>query len=236
MPKTDLGLVIACYNEEFMLRDNLKEIAEVLDNTRFSYQIILIDDHSQDRTRDIIKDIIAEYPDKRFTAIYHDKNKGRGRTVTNGIRSLDARIVGYIDIDLSTPARYIPALAMEIEKGMDIAVALRVYKLSWTAVPRWILSKGYKLLVRFLLRLDLHDTETGCKFFNREKILPVLDEIRDSYWFWDTEIMVRSYLKGFKIAEIPSVFIRKGLYTRVKIFRDCFAPVDIFERIEYFDG
>ena len=75
-------------------------------------------------------------------------------------------------------------------------------------------------LVKLLLKLDLKDTETGCKFFNREKILPILEEIHDRHWFWDTEIMARAYIKGLKIIETPSIFIRKGFYTRVRIFRD----------------
>lgn len=218
----DLSLIIACYNEELVLRESIKQIFEILDNARFSYEIIFVDDFSQDNTRKIIEDIISEYPDKRFKKIFHEKNTGRGSAVTEGIKLSKGQIVGFIDLDLSTPARYIPTLAMEIKKGAGVASALRVYKLNWSAVPRWVLSKGYRFLVRLLLRLDLKDTETGCKFFNRERILPILDEVRDSHWFWDTEIMARSRMKGLKIAEIPSVFMRKGLYSRVKIFRDSF--------------
>jgi hypothetical protein len=39
--------------------------------------------------------------------------------------------------------------------------------------------------------------------------LPILDQIQDQRWFWDTEIMVRSYLNGLKIIEIPTLFIRR---------------------------
>lgn len=216
----DLSLIIPCYNEGAILKNSVNQILEVLNTTRFSYEIILIDDYSTDGTVDIIKQLAEEHPETAIKQIFHKKNEGRGKTVNDGILNSEASIVGFIDIDLSTHPRYIPCLIREIKKGADIATALRVYKLSWFTMPRWILSKGYKFLVKLLLRLDIKDTETGCKFFNKASILPVLSEVRDAYWFWDTEIMARSYIKGLKVVEISSVFIRRGLYSRVKIFKD----------------
>jgi hypothetical protein len=67
----------------------------------------------------------------------------------------------------------------------------------------------------------LYDTETGCKFFSREKILRVIDEIVDEHWFWDTEICVRSHLKGLRIEEVPTLYVRRPeTGTTVKILRD----------------
>lgn len=63
--------------------------------------------------------------------------------------------------------------------------------------------------MRKLLGVDLNDTETGYKFFRRERILPVLDEIEDQRWFWDTEVMVRSHYKQYQIVEIPCLFLRR---------------------------
>lgn len=220
--KIDLSLIIPCYNEGRILKENVEQILEVLDLTTFGYEIIFVDDGSKDNTREVIDNIISRYPDKNITKIFHENNLGRGRAVTDGIKISRGKVVGFIDIDLSTSARYIPYFCMEVKKGGDIVTALRVYKFNWIAIPRFIISKGYGLLLRLLLRLNLKDTETGCKFFDRENILPVLDEIRDNHWFWDTEIMVRSYKKGLRVVEIPSVFIRQGLYSRVKLFRDSF--------------
>ena len=65
------------------------------------------------------------------------------------------------------------------------------------------------------------DTEAGCKFFDRQKILPVLDEIEDHHWFWDTEIMVRTFYKGYRIYEMPTLFVRnRAVRSTVRIFQD----------------
>lgn len=205
----DLSLVIACYNEEVLLLDSVQQIVEVLDATRCSYEIIFIDDCSQDSTRSLIDQLIEEHSDKAYWKIFHEQNKGRGGTVTDGIRAAQGTVVGFIDIDLETPARYIPSCVAAIQAGCDVATGRRIYTFRLRSIDRYILSKGYSRLVKWIYGLPLRDTETGFKFFNRKTILPILDQIQDQRWFWDTEIMVRSYLNGLKIIEIPTLFIRR---------------------------
>jgi glycosyltransferase involved in cell wall biosynthesis len=150
-----------------------------------------------------------EYPETRMRLIRHEKNTGRGRTVTDGIMEAHGRIVGFLDIDLETPAHYIPAATIEIEKGADVVSALRVYKFLWRTFYRQVLSVGYHKLEATALGLHLKDTEVGFKFFNRERILPILKQCQDPGWFWDTEVMARSYFAGLKIVEIPTLFIKR---------------------------
>ena len=205
----DLSIVIACYNEEDILVNNVKEVVDVLDATRFAYEFIFIDDCSQDNTRELINSLIGQYADKSFRRIFHEQNKGRGGTVTEGIREARGSVVGFIDIDLETHARYIPSCVAVIRAGYDVATAKRNYTFRIRSIDRYLLSKGYSRLVKWVLGFPLQDTETGFKFFNRAKILPVLEKTHDQKWFWDTEIMVRSYLAGLKIIEIPTLFIRR---------------------------
>lgn len=81
------------------------------------------------------------------------------------------------------------------------------------------------------MKTNLKDTETGCKFFNRERILPILNEIKNEHWFWDTEVMIRPLLKGYKIVEIPTVYIRKPEHgTTVKAFKDTLSYLINFEK------
>ncbi|MGB9299003.1 MAG: glycosyltransferase [Anaerolineae bacterium] len=205
----DLSLVLACYNEELVIEDSVAAILEVLDDTRYSYELIFVDDCSKDRTRDLIDGLIERYPDKRMSRIFHTENKGRGGAVSDGILAAQGDVAGFIDIDLEVHARYIPSCVNAVRNGADIAVGRRIYKLNLRSLDRYVLSAGYVWLVRRLLGADLNDTETGYKFFKRERILPVLDEIDDQRWFWDTEVMVRSYYREYNIAEIPCLFLRR---------------------------
>lgn len=217
----DLSLVIACYNEEPILVESIQEVLKVLDDTPFSFEIIFVDDASRDGTRAVIESIIRQAPEHRWKKLFHPVNRGRGRTVMDGIALAEGRVVGFIDIDLEVHARYIPACVRAILDGYDVATAWRIYKLSRSTIFRSFFSRGYIFLVRALLPIRLRDTETGFKFFSRERILPLLAQTQAEGWFWDTEIMTLCVLNNFRIMEIPSLFIRRtDVESTVRIFRD----------------
>jgi glycosyltransferase AglD len=219
--RVDLSLVIACYNEEFELEDSLRQVIEILDSTRWTYEIIFVDDCSRDRTREIIDRLMIEYQAKNFRKIFHEHNTGRGRAVTDGFKIAIGEVIGYIDIDLEVHARYIPTMLLAIEHGAEVATAHRIYKVQPRLFHRFVLSQGYVWLMRHMLGAPLKDTETGYKFFRREKIWPILDQVTDERWFWDTEIMVRSMLAGLKIVELPCLFVKRyDKKSTVNIFRD----------------
>lgn len=207
--KPDLSLIIACYNEEPLLEASVEQILKILDCTRWNYEIIFVDDQSKDNTRQIIQKLIDDHPDKNLRALFHEVNCGRGRTVSDGFRCANGRVVGYIDIDLETHARYIPTMVLAIEDGADVATAHRIYKMYYRLFVRFVLSQGYHHLVQYVLNLPLKDTETGYKFFRREVAMLLLDQVEDEHWFWDTEIMARAYWSNYKIAEIPCLFIKR---------------------------
>lgn len=225
----DFSLVLACYNEEAVFEKSVEKILAVLDNTRFSYELIFVDDCSRDRTRSLIDSLLASDKSHRLSKIFHTKNTGRGGAVADGFRAAAGEIVAYIDIDLEVPAHYVPVLLTEIKNGFDLVTAHRIYHFYWRSLGRWLMSHGYKWLVGKLLSLPFKDTETGFKFFRHEKILPLLDEITDQGWFWDTEVMARSYLKDYRILEFPCLFQRRfDKVSTVKPFAD---SVDYFRKL-----
>jgi glycosyltransferase involved in cell wall biosynthesis len=204
-----VSVVLACYNEAELLASNFLEIKDALEDLHRPYEIIFVDDVSRDRTREIIASIVASNPGLDIKVLLHEKNKGRGGTVSDGFRAARGDIAGYLDVDLEVHPRYIPALVRAIERGADVATVRRVYALQLLSLDRYFLSRGYSFLVRRLLGTHFFDTETGFKFFRREAVLPVLDEIEDQGWFWDTEFMVRAARRGLRVEEVPGVYIRR---------------------------
>ncbi|MBU1628320.1 glycosyltransferase family 2 protein [bacterium] len=214
-----VSIVIACYNESTILEESLNTIIRLMQYSKFEYEVILVDDKSRDDSLSICRKFVDKYP--FFKLITHEKNRGRGKTVTDGIHASNNNIVAFIDIDLETPAHYLIPLFELINNGADVAIAERIYKVKVHSLHRWITSKGYMFLVKLYCRTPLLDTESGCKAFNKENILPVLAEIKDERWFWDTEIVVRSHYKNLKIKQFPTLFIRKReVLSTVKLFRD----------------
>ena len=209
VPHTDLSLILACYGEEQILAESVRQIIKVLDSARWSWEVVFVDDHSPDGTRDVIDALIAEHGDDRFSRLFHQRNTGRGRTVADGIRLAKGRFVGYIDVDLEVHPRYIPSMLLALEDGADIATAQRIYKPQLRLLSRLLASQGYVRLMRWALAVHLKDPEAGYKFFKRERVLALLDQVQSEGWFWDTEIMVRSLLAGLRIRELPCLFVRR---------------------------
>lgn len=216
----DLSLVVACYNEEQLLDESVARITMALNDSVFSYELIFVDDKSADRTREIIASLVKK--NKNFRAIYHDVNQGRGKTVRDGIAVARGKVVGFIDIDLEVSPVYIPQLVrMIFKKEADVVTGLRVYREGLTSLHRAVLSRGYSWLVRSTLGIPLKDTETGYKFFDRKKILPILKKTQHNGWFWDTEIMTFAYYGGLTIREQPVLFIRRlDKKSSVRLVRD----------------
>jgi glycosyltransferase involved in cell wall biosynthesis len=205
-----LSLVLACYNEAEHLRASFAEIRDTLEETRRPYEVLFVDDASRDGTRGILEEIVAAHPGLDLRLILHERNRGRGATVADGFRAARGEIAGYLDVDLEVHCRYVPSLVRAIERGADVATVRRIYALQLLSLDRYVMSRGYSFLVRRLLGVPFRDTETGFKFFRRERVLPLLDEIDDGGWFWDTEFMVRAARRGLRVVEVPGAYIRRG--------------------------
>lgn len=208
MSGVDVSLILACYNEGPTFDTSVRRIIASCAKLKKSWEIIFVEDKSTDDTRVKVEKLVAVSDNVR--AIYHQKNQGRGKSVSDGIVASRGEICGYLDVDLEVSEKYIPIFVSEIQKGADLVVGKRFYEGGLASISRFLASKIYAYLVKSLLAIPVSDTEAGYKFFRREKILPLLSKTRAKHWFWDTEICVRTYWSGAKIGEVPVLFIRRS--------------------------
>jgi len=205
----ELSLILPCYNEAEHFTSSIRKISEVLEKSHIPFEIIFVEDESRDNTRVLIKEFLNKHTNKKYHAIFHIKNEGRGKSVTDGIYAAKGVYVGFIDIDCEVSPSYIPKFLSQLKSGRDIVCAERHYQTTTGGLLRTLASKMYQQLVKIILAANLSDTEAGYKFFKRKRILPVLSRVRDAGWFWDTEVMVRSERVGLNIMFIPVQFNRR---------------------------
>lgn len=222
MRPVDVSLVIPCYQDGPIVPQGVAAIVEVMAATRWTYELILVDDGSTDDTRRHIEGCRSRHPDVPIRVVSHAINLGRGRAVCDGVRAAAGRIAGYLDIDLEVHARYLPAMIEAIDRqGYDGAVAWRMYELTRPVWFRGLCSRGYHTLMRRCLGLPFHDTEAGFKFFRRDAFLHLIQRTCHPGWFWDTEVMAWAWLQGLRIQEIPCLFIRRlDKRSSVRVWRD----------------
>src|SRR3989344_1435853 len=126
MDKFDVSLVLPCYNEEEIFNSSVKRIIKILSQTDYTWEIIFVEDKSQDNTLALIKKVLAQNPRLNLSAYYHATNQGRGKTVIDGFNRAMGKYVGFIDIDLETGEWYLPKFIDVLEAGADAALAWRV--------------------------------------------------------------------------------------------------------------
>lgn len=219
MRKVDVSLILPCFNEEKIILESLRKIIAMFEDTKFSWELICIDDGSQDSTRRILKKFSRNK--KNIRVVTNQMNLGRGGSVIEGFDLAKGEVVGFIDSDLEVSPIYIPEFVREVRKGADLAIGNRRYNETFLTLHRWVMSKLYTSVVKYFFSMDISDTEAGYKFFNKKKILPVFKTIQNKRWFFDTEIVARSYWAKLKIVEIPILLIRRtDKQTSVKFLKD----------------
>jgi glycosyltransferase involved in cell wall biosynthesis len=208
MDKFDVSLVLPCYNEHEIFNVSVKRIIKVLSQTDYTWEIIFVEDKSIDNTASLINQLIIENPRLNLSVIFHQINQGRGQAVKDGFYQAQGKYVGFIDIDLETGEWYLPKFINELENGAEAVIGSRVYDFHFWGLPRYVATKGYVWLRRLLLGLPYEDTEGGYKFFQRRKVIPLLKQVKNHGWFFDTEIMALCHAHQLKVTQVPVAFVR----------------------------
>jgi len=128
--KKKLSLVVPVYYEQECIHQFIKETTAVLVTLAFDYEIVFIDDGSQDKTVSLIKEKAAEHPAIKLIELSY--NHGKQGAVTAGIHHATGDYLLYMDPDLQDPPVEIPRFVAEIEKGYDLVFGIRAEKMdSW---------------------------------------------------------------------------------------------------------
>lgn len=220
MAGPEVSAIIPVFNDCPALEVALKASLETLSGITREFEIIVAEDGSTDGSTEFVRQYEAR--DGRVRLLHRDERQGRGRALNRAIREARGTIVCYYDVDLATDMKHLPTLIAAIRDGSDIATGSRLLPKSDIVRTggREIASRSYNFLVRLFLSSRIYDHQCGFKAFNRERILPLLPAIQSDHWFWDTEILVRAQLAGYRVTELP-VRWRAGKGTTVR-FRDVF--------------
>jgi glycosyltransferase involved in cell wall biosynthesis len=206
----ELSVIVPCYNEGPTLQASLQRLVDWLSQRALSWELILIDDKSRDDSRGVADRFVADHPDLPLRTAHHEVNTGRGGAVIDGLRAARGRVAGFLDIDLEVAEHNIgPCVDAVLGGRADVATGRRLYAIGLRSLFRHVLSRGYVALVRAMVGTRLVDTESGFKWFRREAIVPLLDQVAAKDWFFDTEIMVRAERAGLVVLELPVHFERR---------------------------
>lgn len=223
----DLSIIIACYKDAPHLVRNTLALCDYLSATKLNYEIVFVEDGSPDNTAEEIRRGAKILTEKNIPVqtIFHEKNQGRGAAVSNGFLAAKGDIIGYIDIDLEPLMDAILPMVRAIQRGEADLICGRRAIANAIAKPLRVLSSYvYRWVAHLALPLPIADTECGLKVFKRSTILPIINTCSDKRWFWDTEIVHRSWLAGLAVKEHWIVFFEdNSKASTVRLIPDTFA-------------
>ena len=216
MQTSDSIVIIPTYNE----RENIENIIRAVFGLEKTFHILIIEDGSPDGTAAIVKTLQQEFPDRLFM-IERKGKLGLGTAYITGFKWALEHSYEYIfemDADFSHNPNDLPRLyeACAVQGG-DVAIGSRyvsgVNVVNWP-MGRVLMSYFASKYVRIVTGLPIHDTTAGFKCYRRQVLETIdLDHIRFKGYAFQVEMKFTAYKCGFKIIEVPVIFINRELGT-----------------------
>ena len=199
-----LDVTIPVYNEERDLEPAVRRLHDYLSRSfPYRFRITIADNASTDSTSTVSARLADE-----FTDVHHVRlaEKGRGRALNAVWRASDARVVAYMDVDLSTDLNaLLPLVAPLISGHSDLAIGSRLTRHSRVVrgAKREFISRCYNLILRSTLLTRFSDAQCGFKAVRSDVAKQLLPLVQDTGWFFDTELLVLAERVGLRIHEVP---------------------------------
>ncbi|MBX7095082.1 MAG: polyprenol monophosphomannose synthase [Flavobacteriales bacterium] len=228
---SDSIVIIPTYNE----KENIERILRKVFSLEKDFHVLIVDDGSPDGTGDIVRSLMTEFPGRLFMEVRKEKS-GLGTAYIHGFRWALQHAYAYIfemDADFShNPDDLIRLYQACADEQFDMSVGSRYVKggkvKNWP-FTRWLMSYFASLYVRMVLWINIKDTTAGFKCYRR-KVLETIDlnKIHFVGYAFQIEMKYTALLHGFKIKEVPIVFIDRVLgqsKMSMKIFKEAFWGV-----------
>ena len=208
MQDSVISVVIPAYNEEKTISEVLEKTVQVMESMKAPYEIIVVDDGSTDKTREIA----SKY---KVAVLSNGKNRGKGYALRKGFKHARGQIIITLDSDGSHDPKEIPKLIEPLYNGIDIATGSRF--INNKEVTTKLNKLGNKIINAIIMTLTgkyITDSQTGFRAIKR-KVLQKINLKAQGYEI-ETEITVKGLKNGFKYIEIP-INCKKRIHSHSKL-------------------
>ncbi len=194
-----LSYFFPAHNEEANLAGLVGEALTILPKLAATFEIIIVNDGSRDRTRQIADDLTAANPGV-VRAVHHPVNLGYGAALRSGFRAARYELVAFTDGDRQFRVEDLGRLTARLTEAdqPDVVAGFRIKRAD--PLIRTVYAKAYRLANRVLFRLQVTDVDCACKLFRRE----VLDGVRveSGGAFFSAELLIKLRAAGATIVEV----------------------------------
>ncbi|KKR02437.1 MAG: Glycosyl transferase family 2 [Microgenomates group bacterium GW2011_GWB1_40_9] len=208
-----LSVVIPAYNEETNIRlGAIDKVARYLEDQTYSWEVIIVNDGSVDKTAKLLTEFIKKNPRFKFIDNPH---QGKAGTVMTGVANAKGEIVLFSDLDQATPICEIEKVFPWFKQGFDVVIGSRHGQREGAPFSRRVMARGFMLLRTVILGLKgISDTQCGFKAFTQDASKSIFKRL-SLYGHhkivegsmvtagFDVELLFLAKSFGFKIKEVP---------------------------------
>ncbi|MFN4233356.1 MAG: dolichyl-phosphate beta-glucosyltransferase [Bacteroidia bacterium] len=211
-----ISVVIPAYNESANIERSLSAILYYLNNKKFDFEVIVVNDGSKDNTLELAQKFLPQ-----IKIIENPGNKGKGYSVKNGMLNATKENVMFLDADLATPIEELENALKYIDE-YQVVIGSRNLKDSiiLTAQPyyRQLMGKTFAFLARLVAGIKVKDSQCGFKMMKREVAQKIFPKMTITGWCFDVELLFLAQLENYKIKEMPVRWIDNAATTKIKPF------------------
>ena len=192
--KNNVCIVIPCYNEEKGLA--IKEYSHFMEENP-AVLICFVNDGSSDNTLSILKGLKTQFP-KQVVVHSYIKNMGKAEAIRSGFHYCNYHhhfdYVAYLDADLATSPEECLAMTSFLNANINFVFGSRIQRIGAVIernTYRFFIGRIIATVISYILKLNVYDTQCGCKIFSKELGEVVFKDAFVSKWLFDVEIFDR---------------------------------------------
>ncbi len=224
-----LSIIIPAHNEENRLPTALVKIDAFLKTQSYTYEVIIVENGSSDRTLEVAKAFSEEHPYVRYLQV---QTRGKGLAVKAGMLAAHGDYRFICDADLSMPIEEVSKFLPPHSDNYDISIATREGEGAQRINEpeyRHFIGRVNVLIIKLTALRGFEDTQCGFKMFNRKSAEDLFSVQKMSGIGFDIEILFIATKRGYSIREVPITWYFSA-ESRMRLVRDSIKLLtEIFE-------
>jgi dolichyl-phosphate beta-glucosyltransferase len=217
----ELSLVIPAYNEQDLIISTLEELIQFLETRIPKFEILVVDDGSQDKTTEIVQQYSLGQPRVRLLA--QPSNLGKGCAIQRGVLESKGKYIIFVDADLPYNLDAIDSILAALSGDHDLAIGSRHLEGSEVRdIPllRYIAGQVFSVLVGILMFPGIHDTQCGMKGFRAEAAREIFKRLTIQKFGFDVEVLYIARKLKYSILPVPVKMTGFRYDSRINVLRD----------------
>jgi len=201
----EVSIIIPAHNEQDnlpSLLDNILKLKKPLN----SFEVIVVDDNSNDETRTIANEYAKKH--RNIKVVHRNKGKnGMGISLKDGTNIAKGRFIVWVMGDNSDDLATIPKFIKRLRNNADIVFGSRYIKggsSSNLETYKAMLSKNYTKIIQILFGIKIHDITNAFRAFKKETYNQI--KLNSDDFDISPEFAIKAHLKGFRLGEVPTTY------------------------------